>query len=448
MADVYVVHCIDTEGPLHESLEATFGRIKDVCGIELNPSIETLHDIQDGKLELNGYEKMLSMAFSKRLLDYNDDWSSLYRMLDNMTSKRYRMQYQDSYGGGWNYTWFILDFADFLMNPRGKTFGYHAILDKYLEYYRLHNIQEDEFQWHAHPMSAYKEANRCGTSYLNSPHILQSLARRLIDRGMFPDCFRAGFHTERADSHWFLEQYIPYDFSNQAIDSTADDDLQKDLSGGRFGDWRRADASWAPYHPSHDDYQKAGSCNRVIFRCLNAGTRLRLITQDEVNKAFQRADEGEDTVLAFCDHDFRNMTYDVEEVYTYLQEASAKYPKVKWINSTASKAAKKVLKEPCSLAELTVTIEKEELFTCLRIKANIESFGSQPFFALKKRSGEYVVENLDIQVPNRQWTFIFDDDSIKPDDIELIGIAFNSRKGSGCLSVTDMQNKVYFYKKW
>ena len=30
MKKVYVVHCIDSEGPLHESLEATFERIKHI----------------------------------------------------------------------------------------------------------------------------------------------------------------------------------------------------------------------------------------------------------------------------------------------------------------------------------------------------------------------------------------------------------------------------------
>ena len=34
---VYIVHCIDTEGPLYESREATFGRLKHMFGIDLEP---------------------------------------------------------------------------------------------------------------------------------------------------------------------------------------------------------------------------------------------------------------------------------------------------------------------------------------------------------------------------------------------------------------------------
>lgn len=39
---IYVVHCIDTEGPLHESLEATFERLKHIYHIDLEPSQENL----------------------------------------------------------------------------------------------------------------------------------------------------------------------------------------------------------------------------------------------------------------------------------------------------------------------------------------------------------------------------------------------------------------------
>ena len=38
MKKVYVVHCIDTEGPLNESLKNTFERIKSIYGIRLKPT--------------------------------------------------------------------------------------------------------------------------------------------------------------------------------------------------------------------------------------------------------------------------------------------------------------------------------------------------------------------------------------------------------------------------
>lgn len=302
---------------------------------------------------------------------------------------------------------------------------------------------------HIHPASIYREANRFGTSYLNSPHALKSIAHRLIDRGFFPNAFRPGAHTERPDSHWLLEQFIPYDFSNQAVELSETEKKQKDLTDGRFGDWRRAPADWSWYHPGHDDYQSAGDCNRVIFRCLNVGTRLRLINQKEVDKAFEVADGGTDVVMAFCDHDFRDMSYDVEEIYRYIMRAHKSYPNVRWINSTAANAAMAVLKEKRRPFELKVECKYlEEGRFRVDVLSNIDSFGPQPFFAVKTRNGDYRVENMDFQVPNREWSYTFDDDSIHADDIVSIGIASNSREGSGKLLVCTLDNKIIYKRSW
>lgn len=449
MGKVYVVHCVDTEGPLNESIVATFQRIKDASGIELEPSYETLEKIQNKELNLNGYEGVLSKAFSKRIMAYNSDWTKLDKMLDLLTSDDFRKSHADSNGNGWKYTWFIMDHVDYTENPRSKITGYNQIWDHYREYYKIHSINNDEFQWHVHPANAYKLGNRCGVSYWNSPHVLESLCHRLIDRGFFPNGFRAGYHTERSDSHWLLEQYIPYDFSNQAVKPTEEEKMQADLGDGRFGDWRRARSDWGYYHPSHDDYQSEGSCNRVIFRCLNVGTRLRLITQCEVDKAFARANEGEDTLLAFCDHDFREMRYDVDEVYELIKNASKKYPDVEWINSTAVEAAKIVKKEECNPIHLDVNIDKSVTDRVkVIIETNINSFGAQPFFAIKMRGGIYRAEQLDVQIPKRKWSFTFDYDSVLAEDVMTIGIATNSREGTGALKVITMNGEKLFDRCW
>lgn len=446
---VYVVHCVDTEGPLNESLIATFQRIKSLFNIDLKPTNENLKKLQNKQLDLNGLEDSVSLAFSNRIMAYNKDWSYLDKMLDNLTSNRFRNEHSDSYGNGWKYTWFIMDHIHYVDNPRSKITGYNAIWDHYKEYYELHDIFDDEFQWHVHPANPYNAGNHCGTSYWNSPNVLQSLCHRLIDRGFFPSCFRPGYHTERADSHWFLEQYIPYDFSNQAVSLTNEESKQLDLTEGRFGDWRRAKCEWGWYHPSHDDYQTEGNCHRYIFRCLNVGTRLRLITQDEVDNAFKITENGNDVILAFCDHDFREMKYDVDEVYSYIKNAADKFPNVNWVNSTAFEAAKSVLNE--SADELVLHIESIDLLNNRKkiiIRTNIDSFGVQPFFAIKLKNGLYRAEQLDIQIPNRSWSYVFDDESIRSSDVELIGVATNSRVGSGALKVLSINNDILFDKKW
>ena len=44
---VYIVHCIDTEGALYESLKETFKRIERFTGKKITPSYENLQKIQN-----------------------------------------------------------------------------------------------------------------------------------------------------------------------------------------------------------------------------------------------------------------------------------------------------------------------------------------------------------------------------------------------------------------
>ena len=55
---VHVVHCVDTEGPLHESIPATFERIENIFGLELEPSSALLKKLQAGEVELGGIEDL------------------------------------------------------------------------------------------------------------------------------------------------------------------------------------------------------------------------------------------------------------------------------------------------------------------------------------------------------------------------------------------------------
>ena len=58
---------------------------------------------------------------------------------------------------------------------------------------------------------------------------------RIIDNKWFPVANRAGFHIERPDSHYFLEQYIPFDLSNTNKNEKNSQILQK-MQGVGIGD--------------------------------------------------------------------------------------------------------------------------------------------------------------------------------------------------------------------
>ena len=49
---VYFVHCVDTEGPLYESLSAKFQRIKDIFNINIKPSKENIKKLKLAKIPL------------------------------------------------------------------------------------------------------------------------------------------------------------------------------------------------------------------------------------------------------------------------------------------------------------------------------------------------------------------------------------------------------------
>ena len=132
---------------------------------------------------------------------------------------------------------------------------------------------------------------------------------------MFPAAYRAGMEAERPDSHWFLEQWIPFDFSNDSI-IKEEKNRQPDLRSGRYGDWRMASLEWHPYHPSHDNYQLEGLCHRWITRCISLDSRVAKLELNDVRKAFKDSYE-KDTIIAFANHDLRDMR---EEVKCYAND--------------------------------------------------------------------------------------------------------------------------------
>ena len=44
---LYIVHCVDTEGPLHEPLDATFERLFDIYNVRLEATKENLLKLQN-----------------------------------------------------------------------------------------------------------------------------------------------------------------------------------------------------------------------------------------------------------------------------------------------------------------------------------------------------------------------------------------------------------------
>lgn len=436
-AVVHVVHAIDTEGPLHEPLAATFERLKSIFGIDLPPSADTLARLQRGEIGLQGRETAVARMVSDSLLRYNDDWSKVDAMLTDCMSKRYRRRFPDSSGQGWIYSWFCLDHVGYSDNPRRRDIGYHHVHDHYVDMIARMGTPQDGVHFHFHPMPFSRQAHHCGNHYFaNGSTLFEILSRRVIDRGWFPAVFRPGFDLTRPDSHWFLEQFIPFEYSNQSYDS---DSEQPDLAGGRFGDWRRAPITWSPYHPGHDDYQRPGNCRRWIARTLNLGTRHREMRQRDVDLAFSEAAAGKPTILTFADHDFRDVRPDVEAMHAMLQDAAARHSGVSFRYADARQAYRAALAiEPPAPVAFRIAWTDNRM----DVVADRAIFGPQPYLAWRTTTGQYGHDNFDIQEPFRAWSYVFDEHNVGLDGLDRIGVAGCDATGNASVAVIDARSRA------
>jgi hypothetical protein len=428
---LYVVHCIDTEGPLDEKLTDTFKRLKMIFGIDLEPTQENLLKLQNKEVNLAGKEEAVAKCLSPELLNYNRTWEDIDRMLDEVLSENFRNQVPDSFGGGWIYSWHCMDHIGVISNPRNKDIGYGKIFRHYRNRLNEGNYL-DEINWHFHPLSLSRESTHAATSYTNNFDVLnQILCKRVIEDNWFPVVNRPGFHSERSDSHLFMEQWIPFDFANQQTNQSDPD--QPDLADGRLGDWRRSPRTWRGYHPAHHDYQLPGNCNRTIFRCLNLGTRVRILTIDHVREAFEEASYSGSAILAFANHDWRDIAPDVRTLQMLLEQVKPEFTEIKIKYSGAERAAREILSY-VNKPELSIGLELKGNRAIVKVLSG-EIFGPQPYLAIESREGLFFHDNLDEHKYPSEWSYTFDDQTIDISLVKRIGVGSAGKYGGFATSV-------------
>jgi hypothetical protein len=444
-APVYIVHCVDTEGPLYESLEAKFQRLDHLFGItHLEKTEATLEKLRRGEIDIGGREAHVATVLGSHLTNYMETWTQVDAMLDRVMAPAFRDALRDSDGHGWCFNWFCLDHVGFVNNPRRRDMGFHNIFDHYRDRLARSREPRDGLHWHFHPVSTYRDAHHCATHYFRSPEIFEILARKVIERRWFPSAFRAGFQAERPDSHWFLEQWIPFDITNMALDDNGELDRTVDFRNGRSGDWRRAPADWSVYHPSHDDYQMPGLCRRSIARCLNVLNRIASIDQREMDKAFARAAQGLPALVGICSHDFRDLGPEVDHVRALLKESHMRYPDVPFHFAEAADAFRNVLwpdgvDQPALDLDVRFHPAASGDVPFIEIKAKQGSvFGPQPFLAIETRGRKFLHDNLDFAADGSRWFYAFHGDTLELDDVVRIGVAANDKAGRTSVRVLDV----------
>ena len=437
---VYIVHAVDTEGPLYESLDAKFERLEELFGVkDVARTEENFCRLQNGKIDLGGREKDVMAVFSGHLMNYNDSWDKIDTMLAKLMSENFRRKMTDSFGGGWVFSWHCMDHVGFEENPRRRDLGYHKIFDHYRDVLKKHPDTGDDIQWHYHPVSLNRQAHRSATSYFQNTEFFHILCRKVIEREWFPSVFRAGFHVERPDSHFFLEQWIPFDLSNLSAGKDRAEGRTIDLKNGRGGDWRLAPNDWSVYHPSHDNYQLPGNCRRWIGRVQNVMARYASIDQAEMDKAFARADSGKPTLVGVTGHDFRDLAVEVDYVRDLIKKAAGRYPKVEFQFSTGLEAFRNVIWPGGMGAEaldLDVSfypaVKGDAAFIDVKTKAGTV-FGPQPFLAVKTRDGRFIHDNFDFSLEPDRWSYAFYENTLPVEDVEAVGVAANDQFGNVCI---------------
>ena len=421
---VHIVHCVDAEGPFTESSKDTLKRINSIFKTNFHTLNEILKKISNPSFSKKKY-LAIKKLFNPEYLNYNNSWKKLNKMLNEILCKKFRNKVTDDFKNGWTYSWHCVDHLNFSNhNPRKKVRGYGKIFSFYKKKLNNNKSKKDEINWHFHPSSFERNSIASSSTYGHSINILNYiLSRRIIDDKWFPVVNRPGFHIERADSHLFLEQWIPFDYANQRSNEKND---QPDYEKSRFGDWSRAPKTWRGYNPSFDDYQAVGYCKRKIFRILNIGTRFNNIKQKHVLEAFEEAKKKGKSILAVTNHDYRHMKKSIDDFRNILQKVRNKFIKVKIKFSGAEEAAKDL----CSTErkfKMKAKLKKNQLLVKM-LRGKI--FGAQPFLAIKTKKNQYFHENFDVLKKGKVWSYFFDYNTMELSKVDKIGIGSAGKYGS------------------
>ena len=421
---LYVVPIVDTEGPLEESLGATFDRIQNKFGVTLNPEPKILQQLQNCKLDLQGKEAEVAHFVSPRKLSYLATWAEVSEMIRAVTSCSFRNELSDSFGNPLLMNWFIIDVVGYKNNPRRKAAGFHNVWDVYENLLDLKKYP-DGIGWHFHTVPVGGDALQYNTCWSNNDFHEQALARRIIERNSFTSLFRAGGNIERNDLSFWLEQFVPFDWSRNSS-------LTGNGRPGSQEDWRNASTDWVPYNPDFYDYRKSGNMRRSIFRCVEVDLDIGRLQDEDVIKAFETVKNGQSAALAFSLHDRRDLRPELIATVQQIRDIGAKYPDVSWVHSNAQDAANALLGNTTQSAP-QFTIEKDG--NTIFVESDQELFGPQPFLAVQEEGDVFYRDNFTIEGP-KSYAYHIE----RPLTTKKLGIAGSNASGSHSVTTLDLES--------
>lgn len=308
-------------------------------------------------------------------------WEAVDAWLERFFSPEYRGAFPDSEGRSLVASWFMLHWTGFTSNPMCREFGYHKILDHYLTRWGWAiRRYGDDVQWHYHHPAPSGAANEWNREWSNSQEYENILNRLILDRGIYPVVYRAGGTIESNESSAWLEQWIPFDFSNRAGVS-----LDRIEADGRqmtdLVDWRGAPADWSAYHPHQEDYRRPGPMRRVIARSVDLLSDVHTLTEDEITAAFERADAGQETVLSVFDHDYRDRAEAIRDLLMApVSRIARRFPRVRWRYAAATDAIRRLTGRTVTHGPAFATVEEDRHFVITSTKPLV---GIQPWIVVR-----------------------------------------------------------------
>lgn len=279
------------------------------------------------------------------LSDYYGDGQVCQALSDS-----FRLQFSDSFGGHPKFSWFCLTHQAYwdsdqkdgaavwvatrhLLGPilaQGDMRGWHYHSDDWIESDSITKAG-----------SWTQLTTFDGTTYRHGTDTEmadQMMAMIIGKLGVYPMVYRSGWDWENSDFSNWLDDVVPFDFSNGAPLTSDGSHISSDPAGNHY-DWSQAPSDWSWYHPDSADYQHPGSLKRMVFRCV-PGHR---VTDLDFDKAFRRAANGENVVVAAYAHSFDDLAKFCRVVRGGIQSLSVAYPKVKYQYVTALEGARAVL---------------------------------------------------------------------------------------------------------
>jgi len=370
----------------------------------------------------------------------SDTWDKVEGAMARIISNDFRYRFPDSNQGGLRPSYFILDWVGFNQDPTDRKPGFGTIYEHYTERLLPTMAKGDyDVYWHYHhPYSDGKwRKGGWNRDWSDNNEYENQINRLIIDREWFPSVYRAGGTIETNEQSRWLEEWIPFDFSSRAPHPSIDYYMRnlKHIIRGRFRsplwDWSKAPSDWGFYKPSLDNYQTPGSMKRIIFRCLDIKSAAHQLGEMDIRRAFLKARDERAAVCSFFTHDFYVGADDeVAGALGMISKVSSEFADVDYEYQTALSAAQLLLFGGKNLPRLELALEYTD--GILRIRSNEPLFSQKPWVVTKNNEGTY--KRIEAEpVDSLLWHSIVDKNST-----QAVGAAASDEMGNTDVKTIDI----------